>query len=561
MKVTIAGQGAVDLAQRDFLASGGQGEVYVKGDTAFKVYHNPATMIPTGKIAELSALADPHVIKPEKVLLDPKGTPIGYTMRFVKDTHVLCQTFNRAFRDREGLTNDMVLKLIRQMQGVLIGVHAAKILVVDLNEMNFLVGKDFKDVFFLDADSYQTSHYHATALMDSVRDRHMKGPHDFNEGTDWFAFGIVTFQMLVGIHPYKGKHPTLPDLDVRMKANVSVLNPAVGVPKACYPFDMIPSAYKAWYKAVFDDGLRVPPPADFQAVVVISPATARVMTSVGVNISELEAFDSPIRVFVERFGHRTTLTRDRVYFNGRHINTASTASGVVFTPSNAPVSVSRTGRQVTLYNLAKQEKINFDLVADDMMVYDGRLYVRCGDQVQEAQFHDMGTRTVVIMRDNLHCLEYATRLYDGVVYQSLLGTPYFSVFPATGKTYTMPVKELTGYQIIGAKFDHGVLVIVGSKNGKYDRFVLRFDTTDYATYDLRKIADVSFTGVNFVTLDSGVCVLLNEEEDLEVFSSRKDSIGIKTVKDPVLGNDMYLFQQSGQVVFSRGEKLYSMKMR
>ena len=58
--------------------------------------------------------------------------------------------------------------------------------------------------------------------MDSVRDRHAAG---WNEGTDWFSFALVSFQMFVGIHPYKGKHPALKTLDERMAQNVSVLHP------------------------------------------------------------------------------------------------------------------------------------------------------------------------------------------------------------------------------------------------------------------------------------------------------------------------------------------------
>src|SRR5947199_212129 len=82
----------------------------------------------------------------------------------------------------------------------------------------------------------------------------------FSPETDWFSFAIISFQMFIGIHPYRGLHPSLPDLDARMSANVSVLNPRVSIPKLCYPFSVIPQAYRDWYRAIFEDGKRVPPP-------------------------------------------------------------------------------------------------------------------------------------------------------------------------------------------------------------------------------------------------------------------------------------------------------------
>src|SRR5207248_7337064 len=106
-------------------------------------------------------------------------------------------------------------------------VHERGILIVDLNEMNFLLDASVEEILFIDVDSYQTPGFPATALMESIRDRHAAR---FSQATDWFSFGIVSFQMFTGIHPYRGKHPTLTGLDARMERNVSVLNPEVAVP-------------------------------------------------------------------------------------------------------------------------------------------------------------------------------------------------------------------------------------------------------------------------------------------------------------------------------------------
>ena len=89
MKVFIKGKGEINLTQKDFIAAGGQGSVYGKGNTAFKIYAEPKHMLPINKIQELSVLKNRAIIKPEDVLLDEKNRIIGYTMPF-------CLNQNRA---------------------------------------------------------------------------------------------------------------------------------------------------------------------------------------------------------------------------------------------------------------------------------------------------------------------------------------------------------------------------------------------------------------------------------------------------------------------------------
>lgn len=200
MKYTVKGKNTVDLDNKNFLAQGGEGSVYVISKTAYKIYNDPKKMLPIGKIQELSALTAKNIIKPENIILDNKNHEIGYTMRFVDDTYSLCQLFTKAFRQRNNLDHDTMFKLIQSLQNIVKHVHEKKILIVDCNELNFLASKDFKDIYAIDVDSYQTPNYPATAIMDSIRDRHTKV---FNEGSDWFSFAILAFQMFIGIHPFK----------------------------------------------------------------------------------------------------------------------------------------------------------------------------------------------------------------------------------------------------------------------------------------------------------------------------------------------------------------------
>ncbi len=168
----VQGEGQVQLGRTEFKAQGGEGAVYVKGPTAYKIYSDHSRCIAQAKIDELSSLVQPNIIRPVRLILDGKNIPVGYTMRAVGKAHSLCQLFPKAFRQRNNITPEITLRLVRQLQTGVLHIHSRGILVVDLNEMNFLVSADFAELFFIDVDSYQTPSFPATALMETVRDRH-----------------------------------------------------------------------------------------------------------------------------------------------------------------------------------------------------------------------------------------------------------------------------------------------------------------------------------------------------------------------------------------------------
>jgi serine/threonine protein kinase len=238
MKVYIRGKGEINLTNQDFIAAGGQGSVYGKSGTAYKIYNDPKHMLPVSKIQELSVLKIKNIIKPEDIILNDKNQAIGYTMPLVKNTYSLCQLFPKAFRQRENLDHRTMFELIKKLQDIIKHCHENKILVVDCNELNFLSDENFEEIYAIDTDSYQTPSFPATAIMDSIKDIH--SPNIFNEGTDWFSFAILSMNLFVGIHPYKGKHPKYKDMDARKLKNISVLNKEVSIPPVCYDFSIIP---------------------------------------------------------------------------------------------------------------------------------------------------------------------------------------------------------------------------------------------------------------------------------------------------------------------------------
>ena len=553
MDVYVQGK-KVRLTQAEFKAQGGQGAVYVKDGTAYKVYADPAHMIPPAKIAALSALALPDIVKPQDVLTDARRAPVGYTMPGIAGGFVLCQTFPRAFRDREGLTPDLTLGLVRTLQEGVAHVHAQNILIVDLNEMNFLVDPAFQRVFFLDVDSYQTPLFPATALMETVRDRHASA---WNEGTDWFSFAVVSFQMFVGIHPYKGKHPALKTLDERMAHNVSVLNPDVSVPAACLPFGVIPRAWRAWYHAVLDCGQRCPPP---QSLVAAFMPAAQAQRTVGSGLFHIE-HKLDCEGAIVSYTANVIVTTQAVYVNGRRLADAAPGTKIgLSAPKGLPVAASLERGRMRLLDLTRGTLIPCDIAAEQLMAAEGRLYVKHGAALVEIGFLELPNRLLPQIKTVGAVLENATQLFEGVAGQNLLGAWYASLLAGRGLCHQVRLAELDGAQVLDARLLGNVLMVVAARAGRYEKLVFRFDQ-DFGAHDVRVIADVAGAGLNFAVLGSGVCLHLTDRDELEVFPAKKGASGLKVIADPALGGDCLLFHDGPQALLARGGTLSGFAMR
>jgi subtilisin family serine protease len=147
---------------------------------------------------------------------------------------------------------------------------------------------------------------------------------------------------------------------------------------------------------------------------------------------------------------------------------------------------------------------------------------------------------------------------------------YATIFPVSGQSNQVKLTELAKYQIIDAKYENGVLVVIGTKitskkslatKSKYDRFVFRM-SADYHKYDFWMTEDVTYTGINFTVADHGVAVLLNEDEKLEAFSKTSGSSTTpKRFDDDALDADMKLCHRGSKILFAKGKKLYSISMK
>jgi len=579
MKLYLKGSGTeINLDQRDFIAKGGEGSIFGKGAIAYKVYDDPHKMIPVAKIGELAVLDHPNIIKPDVVLLDGKNKPIGYTMRLLNNTHVLVSLFTKAFRLRNGIDDAMMLHLVRELQKLVAFVHSKRILIVDLNEMNFLTDAGFKDIYGIDVNSYQTPGFPATAIMDTIRDRHMTG-HNFNQNTDWFSWAVVAFQMLIGIHPYKGSHPdfeTMPKderLNARMTRNVSVFHKNATWPKVCQPFDVIPPTLKGWFVDVFERGHRGNPPPNYAAVVVaVATAIQDIVGTDLFDIQELQTFAEEIVRVCSTANTTVVFTKDNLVIGKKLYPLPSPTCKIAFAPKTENPIAFWIDNGLKALDVVSNKPLSVPATGTALLECDGRVYVQNGTYLMEFMIGEFPTGVKILPKQVGKVMDVlgATQIYDGVILQNVLGTFYATIFPVSGQSHQVKLTELSKYQIIDVKYENGVLVVVGTKlvskrsmatKSKYDRFVFRM-SPDYKNYDFWTAEDVTYTGINFTVADHGVAVLMNEEEKLEAFSETKGSSTTpKRFDDDALDTDMKLCHRGSKILFAKGKKLYSISMK
>lgn len=560
-------QGKVRLTDQNFVAAGGEGSVYQQNGTAFKIYHDPSRCIPAQKIQELAKLNSPNILGPRTVVRDLKSqNPIGFSMPFATGTVPVCKLFTKTFRNQSGFSDQDAIDLAAKIQEIVSFVHGHKCLIVDLNEYSILLNSKFDTPYFIDVDSWQTPGFKATALMESVRDRKVKG-NNFTEGSDWFSCGIVLFQLYVGIHPYKGKHPNyLPkDWSKRMDDNVSVFDKDSTVPASCRPFSVIPKSHLNWFIDTFRDGHRSAPPLPGQIAPV--PAVVSLVVIKGTenfSATRVGKYKDPV-IFAFSLGSENyTLTIKDLYATstGEHSvkSFPENSKKLVFNSGlgDAYLAVLDSGQLVIQKTKVKpnedSEIVKIDSVKD-IFVRDGRLYSIVGEKLMENIFIS-GKKILHSIRSVGSILPNATKVYSGCVYQSLLGEPAFMIPFDEKKVFFRIIKELSGYRIVDAKSEENILVVLGEKGGRHTRFVIVFEN-NFSTYSVRKTENVDFEPINFTKIPGKVCVLYAGNETIEIFINNQQ---VKTVEKAPIDAEMTLFNSGGKIYFINDNEIYRLDM-
>ena len=558
MKYILQGDGEVLLNEQNFVAQGGEGKIYAEGAWIYKVYTNPRQMISPSKIQELAVLDHTWIIRPRQLLLDTQGTPIGFSMARVEQATALPRLFTNDFRNQQRIQQSTILRLLENIRQTIDFIHTKGCLMVDGNEMNYLVAEqDFAIPFFIDVDSYQTPSFPATAIMPTIRDYHSAV---FSPLTDWFAFAVIACQVLIGIHPYKGKHPQFKKGDVaaRMQANASIFNPQVSLPAAVRDFNLIPADIYDWFIRLFEKGERLPPPA-FTAAAPALPITAAkaIPAAARLSIHLQQTFSSEIHRFYAYQGKIAVFTADALFLEQKTYPLPPENTQIIYAPKTlSPLLASIHQQFLQVIDVENNQALAVHLKAEHLLTLNNQLYAVYQDNLTRLNLSEYGGKKLISPGTNWKIMPKAHQVLEGMIYQNVLGKPYL-VIPYRQACMIREIPELAGYRILNGKHDSGVAMMIAYKNGQYDRFCLRFDE-NYTHYTTQLTENIDQLDINVVVLDNGVVAHLPHDGELEIFTRSGDAV--KIVQDTALRSDMRLTKDGVKVLFYSANKLYRLQL-
>lgn len=215
-----------------------------------------------------SGLPD-KVITPHDILLGSDKRICGYTMPFLDDAEVLFRYGDRKFRE-SGILIEDVINIFLGLHPTIEGVHKAKVIMGDFNDLNVLVAQNV--AYVIDADSFQfgsfkckvfTAQFVDPLLCDPKAKRPMLAkPH--TEDSDWYAFNIMLMKALLYASPYDGvyrpKKGHKVKHDARPLHRITVFNPEVRYPKPAIPYGVLPDELLDHFQKVFEKDQRGPFP-------------------------------------------------------------------------------------------------------------------------------------------------------------------------------------------------------------------------------------------------------------------------------------------------------------
>lgn len=541
-----------------FVAEGAEGKVFALQDTGFKIFHDPSRVIPERKMAELAAIRHPHVIVPTFPVKE-RGIVVGHAFKFVRDGVNLAEALSVFYRQKHGIGLQETFALLSDIQSSVKAVHEAQSLIVDLGPMNMILHNN-TEVYIIDADSFQTPTFPACAVRDVVRDPLAK---KFSTNSDWYAFGILAFQLLVGIHPFQGKHPLGGSITKRMAEGRSVLDVGARMPPNCTPLSTLPTTLMEWFRGLFTNTRRCPPPSWTPAVTPI-PAVSQVRSSqkcklVPVFCSQGDA----IRAVVHATSQRKHVIHCalNIWVDGRIFAPSRPSSYAVKTlPDGRRVLIHLEQGHAVLSSL--DGPLNFDVSAlptnlKDILGCDpGRVLLRGEDTLFELKMTDIRGTIHVTLTALSSISRNATRFRDQVVVQRLAGAHCFIVLQGETARIPLIVPELEGLTVLLASHSNGVIgVTTMDRKQQSQLHLIRLGEFGKYTIDSHPLSYV--VAPNFTCLPNKVLALLNEEGELVL--SAPGVTSSRVISDTGI-EDMRLMSVGSSVWGWTGDGVYAVSL-
>lgn len=568
-KIILEGKGALTLQPSHYVTSGGEGSIYRVGDTVIKIYADAEKMRREGmseKLLLLSRFTHESIVAPEGVVTDQSGKLIGFFMPFAPG-EPLSRVFTNDFRQRESFGDRHATELVSRMRDATEFAHQGGAVMVDANELNWLAylrGAKGPLPRVIDVDSWAIGRFPARVIMPSIRDWHTGG---FTSASDWFAWGIVTFQIWSGIHPYKGTLDGFApgDLEARMKANKSVFTKGVRLNRAVRDFSVIPSPLLAWYEATFETNERTKPPSPFEVGIATPRAglILRVVTTDKTSLVFEKLFDEVGNPVLRVFPCGVILTRDGRLIDlksKRTIGKLSSADGEVIKVDggwlSGGVSSGRPLLEYTNEATGVAEELPLPIAAESFLRSGNRLFAITERGITEIVFSIFG-KPVLSIGKTWSVLP-ATKWFDGVGVEDALGAMFLTVPFGEEACAVIRSKELDGLTpLLGTAEARFAAVVTVDRAGRYERHEFTFDR-EYRSYVHVKSA-VDTPSLNMAILPKGVAASIENDGELTVLVPTSGKV-VK-VADKHIGTDMILSRWDDRVLYIEHGAVWSVRMR
>lgn len=567
-KLELEGVGTLTVRPSDYVTQGGEGAIYRKGNRILKLALDRKKFRLSDAPAKVkllrNALSHPSIVAPQGLVLDSTQTPIGFHLPYVEG-EPYPRVFTTAWQKQQRFGTPEATTLATTMHDVVGHTHHAGALMVDANELNWLA--DVRDIrrpvpYIIDVDSWQIDRYTANMVMPSIRDWHGA----IGETSDWFAWGVVTFLLYTGIHPYKGKLDGYKpgELDRRMKENASVFRPDVKLNHAVRDFAAIPGPLLDWYRATFEDGERTLPPSP-QATGVANTTIGRVLRAVATQTGGLR-YEEILRVpgadiisvwpcGVVRTSNNELIeissTRSLTHVSGTRVAVVKRHGGYLIAEV---VGGACTFRFVT--SRRSEHALSLSLPINGVVRNGDRLFAVTDTELVELTLQAF-TRPVLTTGSRWQILGKSTTWLTGIGVSDVLGAMHLVVPYAEDEVAMVRAKELDGLKIIDGIGNGRIATIMTiDATGQYRVFTFAGEK-HWRSYGVT-VRETDGPELNQAILPKGVTAEISEDGELTV--SVPSQGVVKQVTDKDLFTTMQLGNMGDTVVYRHDGALWSLRM-
>lgn len=567
IKVILSGRGPLTLRDSDYVATGGEGMIYRANATIIKIYSDPQKMLRDGMADKVKLLADrlkhQNIVAPQGVVTNEAGSPIGFYMPFV-DGEPMSRVFVSDFRTRTGFDDRDASILVDRMRDVVAAAHAAQCVMVDANELNWLVqlSKNHIAPKVIDVDSWAVGRWPATVVMPSIRDWNAK---TFDASSDWFGWGILAFQVFTGIHPYKGKADGYRpgDLVKRMKDGVSVFDPRVRMPHSVRDFSCIPGPLLDWFQAEFQDGSRSIPPSPRDAS---RPAKAakvlRAVTTATGNLLFERIFEPSAAPVVRVWGNGAILTSNGDLLDmgtKKHLLLGVRPSAhIAWTTDGWLVADIINGSPVVMLSgNGTPTQIEFVIPARRFFTAGDRLFAVTDRELIELKLRVLGSKPFLTPVRRWTMQMNSTSWLDGVAVQDVMGAKFLFLPVSTGAVQVR-VKELDDINVVSGFTSDRFAAFIGlQKDGTYRKVELYFDIhhRGYSAWS----GGADSPDLNAAMLPSGVLATIVDDGELILYVPSNHKIN--RVADKQITTAMRLTAWQDRLIYIDGGNVWRVRMK